>query len=54
MKSKSNTKEELAYHIGYHMQTDLGISSYIIEITLGRWPDRIIESICIDFPELIE
>ncbi len=37
--------DDLAFNIGASMADELRVSSWIIEITLKRWPDRIIDKV---------
>ena len=52
-KLKSPNHKELAYAIASIMAKDLGISEYIIEITLNRWPDPAIFKIMQAYPDLM-
>lgn len=54
IKERNNTtREDLAYNIASLMSDVVSVSPYIIEITLNRWPNPLIDQILEKHPELI-
>ncbi|MBA7550551.1 hypothetical protein ES705_43069 [subsurface metagenome] len=49
----NTTGEDLAYNIASIMNDVVGVSPYIIEITLNRWPNPLIGQILEKHPELV-